>query len=147
MKKDETKQKKQKEMFIEQLRKTPIVQIVCERLEVGRTTYYRWKRQDAKFAEECIKATEEGCALINDMAESQLISAMKQNNLTAVMYWLNHRHDAYKNRLEVTAKTSDGKLNSEQAKSIKHAMVLSNLTDDEKERHDQEKENVKIKQD
>ena len=147
MKKDDTKQKKQKEMFIEQLRKTPIVQIVSERLEIGRTTFYRWKRQDAKFSEECDKAIEEGCALINDLAESQLISAMKQNNLTAVMYWLNHRHSVYKNKLEITNKHDDSKLTSEQAKSIKNAMVLSDLHGDRKEKYDQEKEDIKVKKD
>ncbi|MFA5157890.1 MAG: phBC6A51 family helix-turn-helix protein [Patescibacteria group bacterium] len=124
MKKDDTKQKKQKEMFTEQLKKTPIVQIVCERLEIGRTTYYRWKRQDVKFSEECNKAMEEGCALINDIAESQLISAMKDNNLTAVMYWLNHRHNIYKNKLEVTTKISDGKLSPEQEADINKAEKL-----------------------
>lgn len=131
MKKIDIKQKKQKELFIEQLRKIPIVQLVAEKLEVGRTTYYRWKRNDKKFSQECDKALEEGCALINDLAEGTLISAMKNNNLTAVMYWLNHRHDKYKNKVELSGSitTKKEKLTPEQESSIKRAIKLMSLSD------------------
>ncbi len=129
MRKVESKLKKQKELFIEQLKKTPIIQIVCERLDIGRTTYYRWKRQDVKFAEKCDKAMEEGCALINDIAESQLISAMKDNNLTAIMYWLNHRHETYSPKLEVNNKFDFKKdeLTKEQEQNIMRALKLASL--------------------
>ena len=142
MGKVDIKQKKQKELFIEQVRKTPIIQLVCEKLEVGRTTFYRWKRQDKKFAEECDKALEEGCALINDLAESQLISAMKNNNLTAIMYWLNHRHSVYRNKLEVTGKLKINKdeLSKDQEKSIMKALELASLVINNKgDNHEQTK--------
>lgn len=129
MKKDDTKQKKQKEMFIEQLRKTPIVQIICERLEIGRTTFYRWKRQDAKFSDNCNRAMEEGLSLVNDLAESQLINAMKNQNLTAVMYWLNHRHNSYRNKLELSGnlEVQKDELTKEQEQNILRALKLASL--------------------
>jgi len=129
MSKIDIKQKKQKELFIEQLKKIPIIQLVAEKLDIGRTTFYRWKRQDKKFAEECDKAIEEGCALVNDLAEGTLLSAMKNNNLTAVMYWLNHRHDKYKNKVEVTGnlEIKKDKLTPNELKNIQRALSLANI--------------------
>jgi len=110
--------------IVEQLSRTPIVEIACQKIGIGRNSYYRWRRQSKKFASACDKAIEEGCAFINDLAESKLISAMKDDNLTAVMYWLNHRHNTYKNKLEVTTKISDGKLSPEQEADINKAEKL-----------------------
>ena len=38
-----------KELVVEQLKKTPIVQIACEKTGIGRATYYRWRKEDAEF--------------------------------------------------------------------------------------------------
>jgi transposase-like protein len=115
----------------EQLSRTPIVEVACQKVGIGRNSYYRWRRQNKKFALACDKAIEEGCQFINDLAESQLITAMKNNNLTAVMYWLNHRSPTYSNKLElsgsVTAKSE--KLTPEQETSIKKALKLMMLSD------------------
>lgn len=129
LKKVEIKQKKQKELFIEQLKKVPIIQLVSERLDISRQTFYRWKRTDKKFSAECDKALEEGCTLINDLAESQLINAMKDKNLTAVMYWLNHRHNSYKNKLEVSGdiKIKKDELTKEEEKNIIRSLKLGSL--------------------
>ena len=56
------KQDKSKELIIEQLKKTPIVQIACEKSNVSRATYYRWREENAEFkkaAEELIKQNPE----------------------------------------------------------------------------------------
>lgn len=135
MSKVDIKQKKQKELFIEALKKTPIIQIVAEKLEIGRNSYYRWKRQDKHFSKACDEAIEEGCALINELAESKLISAMKNDNLTAVMYWLNHRHNAYKNKLEVSGglEIKQDKLTKEQEENIMRALNLASLALNDRE--------------
>ena len=115
--------------LIEQLKKTPIIEVACQKIGIGRNSYYRWRREGKKFALACDKALEEGCAFINDLAESQLISAMKNNNLTAVMYWLNHRHSIYRNKLEVNGSLEIKKheLTKEQEASIKKALELAEL--------------------
>ena len=41
--------KKEKELIIKQLKKTPIVQLACEKTGVGRATYYRWRKVDKRF--------------------------------------------------------------------------------------------------
>ena len=39
-----------KKAIIEQLKKTPIIQVTCEKLGVSRATFYRWKKNDDKFS-------------------------------------------------------------------------------------------------
>lgn len=147
MGKIDIRQKKQKEMFVQQLTKTPIIQLVCEKLNIGRTTYYRWVRGDKKFAQACEKSLSEGYATINDMAEGTLLSLMKDGNLSACIYWLKNHHSSYKNKLEVSGKLNvrNDELTKEQEKDIKRALKLMLITNNKtkqltrKEKHDQEK--------
>lgn len=112
--------------MIEQLKKTPIVQIACEKVGLARATYYRWYKKNKKFAKEADEALAEGIKFLNDFAESQLLMAIKNQNLTAITYWLNHRHPAYKNTLKLSGsiKSSNDPLTTEQAKAIKQALEL-----------------------
>ncbi len=116
-------------MLLEQLRKMPIVQIACEKAGVSRATYYRWKKEDEKFAEAADEALQDGVTLVSDMAESQLLSQIRDNNLGAIMYWLKHRNPNYNTKLEVTAKikTQDEALTPEQRALIEKAIELSAL--------------------
>ncbi len=119
----------QKKLLIEQIKKTPIVQIACEKVGISRATYYRWKKADKKFREKAEEALLDGCALINDMAESQLISGIKDKNMTAIIFWLKHRHKNYRTQIEVSGKikTVDEILTTEKQEMIKKAIRLANL--------------------
>jgi len=116
-----------RQLMIEQLRKTPIVQVACEKMNVARSTYYRWREEDPEFAKQADTALVEGVALVNDMAESQLLSAIRDRNISAIFYWLNHRHSAYSNKLEITAKVKNEVMTPEQAELIKKALENANL--------------------
>lgn len=118
------RQIKEKESIIEQLKKLPIVQIACEKTGIGRTTYYRWRKEDTEFAEKTDESVQTGRNLINDMAESQLLSEIKEKNMTAIIFWLKHNHPIYGNRLEVTAGNKNGELSAEQEKIIKKALEM-----------------------
>lgn len=128
MKKPSNRKTKQMNLIIEQLKKTPIIQIACEKMGVSRATYYRWYKANKKFAHEADEAIQSGKLLINDMAESQLLTAIKNQNLTAIIYWLNHNHNSYKNKLEVsgTVKTLK-KLSKEEAKLVEKALLHAGL--------------------
>ena len=65
-----------KTKLIEELRKTPVIEVVCQRTGVGRTTYYRWLKQDKKFAEAAFEALDHGISMVNDMADSQMIQTI-----------------------------------------------------------------------
>jgi len=100
---DETTAKRQaqnKDKLLEQLAKTPIVQIACEKTGVSRATYYRWRQEDDEFAKSADKAISYGNSLMNDMAESQLLSLIKDKHPTAIIFWLKHHHSAYIPKVE-----------------------------------------------
>ncbi len=124
------------EKLIDQLKKIPIIEVACQKVGIGRNSYYRWRRENKRFSASADAALTEGLSFINDLAESQLISAMKNNNLTAVMYWLNHRHTYYKNKLEVSGSLNikQEKLTPEQLKDIKKALTLAQIRKDDYEK-------------
>lgn len=85
--------------LISQLKKTPIVQISCERARVGRSTYYKWRTDDKAFARVADKAIAFGTFFVNDLAESQLLRMIQDGHLTAIIFWLKYRHPSYSKRV------------------------------------------------
>jgi hypothetical protein len=125
----EARKAREQALLLEQLRKVPIVSIACEKAGIGRATFYRWKKEDEAFAKAADEAVSEGTHLVSDMAESQLLGAIRDGNLGAVMYWLKHRNANYNTKLEVTAKikTEQEALTPEQRALIEKAIELSAL--------------------
>lgn len=123
------KTKNEKQLLIEQLKKTPVVQVACEKIGIGRATFYRWKNDDEKFAAAVNEAISDGNGLVNDMAESQLMSAIKDKNLTAIIFWLRNHHPSYATRVEVTAKLKhdDEQLSPEQEALVMKALRLASV--------------------
>lgn len=131
----EQRQSKSKRDLVDQLKKVPIIQVVCERLGIGRTTYYRWRKDDKGFSVLADEAIQEGEGLINDLAESQLMSAIKDKNMTAIIFWLKHHHKAYTTRIEIESKNSqDLHLTPEQENLVKKALALTSLPIQQDER-------------
>lgn len=124
-----------KQLIIEQLKKTPIVEVACEKVGIGRASYYRWKQEDQEFATKADEAIIEGAALVNDMAESQLMSAIRDKNLTAIIFWLKHHHPSYATKVEVTArlKADNEVLTPEQEALVTKALKLASLIPEAKE--------------
>lgn len=130
------RQQQQKQALCDQLRKTPIVQITCEKTGVSRATYYRWRKDDKAFAKKADEALSEGVHLMNDMAESQLLSAIKSQNLTAIIFWLKHRHKSYTQKFEVTARIDNPELTEEQQAMVQKALALGSLVPTKKSSKD-----------
>ena len=126
---------KSKDLLIEQLKKTPIIQVSCEKVGVGRATFYRWKQEDQDFATKADEALLEGSSLVNDVAESQLMSAIRDKNLTAIIFWLKHHHPSYATKVEVTArlKADNEILTPEQEALVTKALKLASLIPETKE--------------
>lgn len=112
--------------IIEQLKKNPIIQLACEKYNLPRATFYRWKKQFKKFGEEVDIAIAQGRYLVNDMAESQLMNAIKDGNITACIYWLKSNSPNYSTKIEVNAnhRVVDGTISKEQEEIIKQAIRL-----------------------
>lgn len=118
--------KREKATLIEQLRKTPVIQIAVEKTGVSRMTYYRW-RDDEEFAKSADEALAVGKSLVNDLAESQLLSALREGEAWSVQYWLRHHHLDYSNKLEITAKAASDKLTPEQQEQLDRALALAGV--------------------
>lgn len=119
---------REKALIVEQLRKVPIVQAACEKVGVSRATFYNWKKDDADFAKQADEAIGDGTLFMNDMAESQLLTAIRDGNLGAITYWLKHRHSAYGNRMEVTTKIKhEDTLTPEQELAVEEALRLTSF--------------------
>lgn len=95
---------KDKKALLEKLAKMPIVEIACKQVSIPRSTYYRWRKADQEFATKCDEAIEHSADIINDIAESQLIAAIKSKDMRAITFWLKHRHAVYRNKLELSGK-------------------------------------------
>jgi len=130
------RQEKDKQAILENLRKIPIIQIACERIGVNRSTYYRWRKTDPVFAKAADEAIKTGLSLVNDLAESQLIAAIRDQNMSGIIFWLKHRHKAYKNKIEVSGKVKidNDKVTPEQEQAMLKALELSSLNSNYPER-------------
>lgn len=122
------RQSRNKQLLVEQLKKTPIVQVACEKTGIGRATYYRWRKEDLEFVQASDRALDDGNALVSDMAESQLISSIKDKNMTAIIFWLKHHHPAYATKVEITQtdKVVD-ELKPEQQNDVKKALIMAGI--------------------
>lgn len=125
--------KEARKRFLEILRKTPIIQLACERSGISRASLYRWKKEDPAFALEVDEAVTEGSGLITDIAESQLLQAIKERNITAVMFWLKHHHKAYANKIELSGNLNvSDQLTPEQEELVKKALELASFKNNQK---------------
>ena len=121
------KKPKYSKKFLGELRKVPIVQVACEKVGVSRNTVYRWKREDKDFAKQFDEALADGVEFVNDMSESQLLQLIKEKNFSAVRFWLNKRHPAYKDKLEVTRIGEIEELSPEQEATVRKALEMAKI--------------------
>lgn len=89
-------QNRRKRKLLEQLQQMPNVQVACARVGVPRSTYYRWYKEDPAFATQATEALAQGVDVVNDVAESKVISGVNRDDQRYVFYWLTNRHPAYK---------------------------------------------------
>lgn len=117
---------KVKKELLEEFRTNPIIQIAVKKVGISRATFYRLKSEDLEFSKQSNKAISEGELMINEMAESALISSIRDRNLRAVTYWLDKRHPKFKPSLELSGKVElqSDVLTPEQESIIARALKL-----------------------
>ncbi len=109
--------------------KKPVVEAACIKAGVGRTAFYEWKKKDPKFAKAADLALEFGKDFVSDIAEMQLLNAIKSGDFRALALWLKTHKKEYGNRVEI-----DGVLNiieelSPEKKEItRRALALAGLS-------------------
>ncbi|MBT5823818.1 hypothetical protein HOH67_01675, partial [Candidatus Peregrinibacteria bacterium] len=133
MKKDTITIRKEenKQLIVNQLKKTPVVEVACKKISIGRASYYRWRNEDEAFKQQADDALLIGKHFINDMAESQLIRAIQEGNMTSIIFWLKNHHRDYRTKVELSGELrTKGELTDEQKiliqKALKHAGLSLN---------------------
>src|SRR3989338_2211939 len=123
------RQAKLKKAVLEQLMRTPIIEIACEKVGISRMTFYRWTKASKEFAKQVEEALFEGRLFISDIAESQLFSLEKDKKIEAIKSVLRHNNPRYADRLELsgTVSTKDEPLTATQKGLIRQALKLSSL--------------------
>jgi hypothetical protein len=79
------------------------------------------------------------------MAESQLLSAIRDRNLTAIIFWLKHHHPQYETRVEIRQAIARGeeKLTKKQKEAVCRALKLIGAGNDLKSRKGEKDEGKK----
>ncbi len=117
-----------KDIFLDQLRKFPIIQAACEKAGISRSTAYRWLEENPEFGKEVDAALEEGEKFMNEMSESQLITLIKEKNFSAISLWLRNRHPKFRPKLDITARIElQEELNPEEEEIVRKALELASF--------------------
>jgi hypothetical protein len=120
------RQSKLKQVFIAQLKRTPTIELACEKTGVARTNIYRWMRISKNFAKEVESALIEGRIFISDIAESQIFSLIKDKKFEAIRFWLSKNNPRYGDKLELTGIINNSvELSPQQEKILREALKLA----------------------
>ncbi|MFZ2187790.1 MAG: hypothetical protein WAV46_04165 [Candidatus Moraniibacteriota bacterium] len=122
------KKNKYQNQFLEELAHIPIIQVACEKTGLSRNSVYRWRKKDSVFAKKMDEALADGVALVNDMSESQLLNLIKEKSWPAISFWLRHRNDNYKAKVQIDGSLKTiSELSPDQEKTVKEALKLAGL--------------------
>ena len=89
------KKERNKTAIVKRLSEVRIVEIACKSVGISRATYYRWLKEDAKFADDCEEAIFLGTQTICDLAESQIVTKIRSGDFRASTYFLEKHHPEY----------------------------------------------------
>lgn len=88
-----------KAKLLEALKENHIVLGACHKTGISKSSYYRWRKSDPKFAKAADEAMRQGVDIVNDIAEGTLVGAIKEKDIDAVKFWLKHRHPEFKDHI------------------------------------------------
>lgn len=89
------RKKKERIELLTELARTPIIAVACKRAGIPPSTYYRWIQDDLDFARAAEEARQEGVSNVNDLAESVVLSKIRDKDMGATRFWLSHHHASY----------------------------------------------------
>lgn len=123
------RQNKLKEVFLEQLKRTPTIETSCQKVGIARATVYRWIKASGKFEKKVDESLVEGRTFMSDIAENQLFSLIGDKKIEAIRLYLSTHNARYGNKLELSGSvlSKDEPLTKEQKKLIREALKLSSL--------------------
>lgn len=84
------------------LKEIPVVILACKKVGLDKSTFYRWKNSDKRFAREVTRAMSRGCDYISDIAEAHVIQGVKKGEKNYVITWLKSHRAPYKRAEKTT---------------------------------------------
>lgn len=79
------RKKERQELFLKHLLDSKgIISYACRKIDITRSCYYKWVDNDPKFKEKVDEINEETI----DVVESKLLSAINDDDLTAIIFYL-----------------------------------------------------------
>lgn len=82
--------------LVEELEKTPLIQIACDKVGISRNTFYRWMKEDEDFLARVNEAVSLGTGLVSDVAISNVLEGIKKKDAMYTKYWLSHKHPDFR---------------------------------------------------
>jgi hypothetical protein len=82
--------------ILEEIERTGTIQIACDKNGVSRNTFYQWIKKDKQFSERARHSIALGVGYVNDVATSNVLSAIKAKDMKATIFWLTHRHPEFR---------------------------------------------------
>lgn len=84
-----------KHKFLEEIKKTPIIEVACKNTGISRQTFYRWFKTLPGFEKEYLEAKNYGDSYINDVCESKQLQAIQNGKPWAIRRWQDHHDPTY----------------------------------------------------
>lgn len=91
-------QRKLKQLIIDTLRETPLINYAVKKVGIARTTFYRWMKVDKVFQINVNGALQEGHKCMIEFAESALFKKIKEGHFGSIRFYLENNHGNYMNR-------------------------------------------------
>lgn len=114
------------DLFLEEMRKIPIVTVACEKVGISRNTIYKWLKDDPEFKEKFDAASIDGIEHINDLSENQLLQLIKEKKISAIRLWLTNNHQRFSTKSVKNTEVVDKELSEEQKSTIEQALKMVN---------------------
>lgn len=81
--------------LVQILEETPLVNYACRKVGIGRTTFYRWMKDNLPFKKEVERALASGRSQWSEIAESALMKNVKKEKMDAIKFYLTHNDKRY----------------------------------------------------
>lgn len=97
--KEATSTRQLKAKVLEALKEVPLVTYACQKLNIPKSTFYKWKEIDLKFKEDVDIAINLGRSTVNDMAISKLMKKINDGETVPIIFWLKHNSPMFNQKM------------------------------------------------
>jgi len=94
-------------IILEELEKTPLVQVACKKAGISRNTFYNWMKENKVFRKQVNESMSLGNGTVNDFAVSNILTGIQNKDFASTRYWLDRRHPDFKKPYRIVIDPND----------------------------------------